>query len=215
MMFGHLKAEDFTNIIEGGELKSKLRAHLQSCTECEHALMSAQSFRQEMTQAAATEAEIQEPDWSQFRTDVRNAMLSRSARRQAAAKHWFGLLLRPAMSWGLAIAFAAGLSAGLFIWNQHVSDPSVPSQIASVVTPPLPVPSRAIGVPAPQVANLPEASTTAIPEEVSVDPRTIDPEIVAWSGTSVFEDVARLSDAQSRKFQQLLEAATREVPPSQ
>ena len=33
-MFGHLKAEDFTNLLEGATLTDRLQAHLQSCAQC-------------------------------------------------------------------------------------------------------------------------------------------------------------------------------------
>ena len=121
MMFGHLKAEDFINQIDGDELPANLRTHLQSCRKCTDALASAQSLHLEMTQAVTSEDDIPEPDWSQFRQDVRNTMLSRAAQRQPKAG-WSGWLLRPAMTWGLAVAFAAGLGAGLLIWNQQRID---------------------------------------------------------------------------------------------
>ena len=117
-MFGHLNADDFTNLIEGGELSSKRRTHLKSCTRCTDALESAQSLHAELTKSVIDDQDIPEPDWFQFRADVRTAMLSRAAQRQPKAIRWSTLILRPAVTWGLAVAFTAGLSAGLLIWNR-------------------------------------------------------------------------------------------------
>src|SRR5437764_1418282 len=119
-IFGHLKAEDFIELLEGGEAALKHsghQSHLRSCTRCSEAFVSAQELHAEMAKAAIDEQDIPEPDWFQFRADVRNRMLSRAAQRQANANSWSGWLLRPAMTWGVAIAFAAGLSAGLLVWN--------------------------------------------------------------------------------------------------
>jgi len=33
-MFGHLKAEDFINLIESAELPAKHRSHVETCAEC-------------------------------------------------------------------------------------------------------------------------------------------------------------------------------------
>lgn len=211
MMFGHLKAEDFINRIEGDELPADLRTHLQSCRECAESLASAQSLHSAMTQAAASEGDIPEPDWSQFRMDVRNSMLSRSAQRQPKLG-WAGWLLRPAMSWGLAIAFTAGLSAGLFIWNQHGSQTAPAIQTASVTavpqTPAGTAPSAVLAV-----ETLKSASDTKT-EDVRIKTLSTRRELAAWSATSAFESVAQLNEAQSIRFQELLAGAT-EVPPSQ
>ena len=117
-MFGHLNADDFTNLIEGGELSSKRQTHLKSCTRCTDALESAQSVHAELTKSVIDDQDIPEPDWFQFRAEVRTAMLSRAAQRQPKAIRWSTLILRPAVTWGLAVAFTAGLSVGLLIWNR-------------------------------------------------------------------------------------------------
>lgn len=214
MIFGHLKAQDFINKIEGAELRGNLETHLRFCGKCSDALVSAKSLYLDMTQAAAYEREADdtpEPDWLQFRGDVRNAMLSRAAQRQSKANHWSGLFLKPAMSWSLAIVFAAGL----FIWNQQGSRTPAPVQTASITTT-APRGSASVAtspaLPAASRSTLTPAATT---EEVRSASRSIRSEIAAWSGTSAFEGAVQLDDAQSARFQELLAGALREVPPSQ
>jgi len=188
-MFGHLKAEDFTNLVEGGEMPSKLRAHLQACTRCTEAFVSAQSLHAEMTKSVVDDLDIPEPDWFQFRNDVRTAMLSRAAQRQSKAAGWSAWLLRPAMTGGLAIAFTAGLTAGLFLWDEPSASTPVPEQLASL-----------------------EISDTEIVDDASMDSAVIDLGITTWSQTSVFDEFSQLSDAQAEKLQQLLEADAVRAP---
>jgi len=185
-IFGHLKAEEFINLIEGGELPLKQRTHLQSCAQCTEAFVSSQSFHAEISKSAATSAlddqELPEPDWFQFRADVRNAMLSRAAQRQSKPSSWTGWFLRPAMTWGLAVAFTAGLSAGLLIWNR-------------TGTP----------VPTPQSESAESVDSSAIAEDASLE-TAIDSNLSSWSQTSVFEELSQLDDDQAEKLQRLLEA---------
>ena len=187
-MFGHLKAEDFTNLVEGGEVQSKLRTHLQACTQCTDAFVSAQGLHSEMMKSAIDDQGIPEPDWFQFRNDVRTAMLSRAAQRQSKTAGWSGWFLRPAMTWGLAVAFTAGLTAGVFFWNQpSVNVPYTVSPVAE------------------QIAVL-DISDTEVVDEASMDSAVIDLGMTTWSQTSVFDEYSRLSDAQAEKLQRLLEA---------
>jgi hypothetical protein len=187
-MFGHLKAEDFTNLVEGGELPSKLRAHLQACTRCTEAFVSAQNLHVEVTKSVADDLDIPEPDWFQFRNDVRTAMLSRAAQRQSKAAGWSGWFLRPAMTGGLAVAFTAGLTAGLFLWDEPSASTPVTEQLVSF-----------------------NVSDAEISEEASTD-STIDLGMTTWSQTSVFDEYSQLSDAQAAKLQQLLEADAVQAP---
>ena len=120
-MFGHLNAEDFTNLIEHAELPAKRRAHLQSCTRCMATLAAVQDVQAQM---APSENDIPEPDWAEFRSSVRDAMLSRSAQRSAAIRRWTGWPVRPAMAWGLSAVFVAGVTAGMLVWNQRGVEPA-------------------------------------------------------------------------------------------
>jgi hypothetical protein len=89
-MFGHLNAEEFINLIEGHDLPARRQAHLQSCRTCTETFVSAQAFHSEIAKSAVEanadgaidgmdNQDIPEPDWFQFRADVRNTMLSRAA----------------------------------------------------------------------------------------------------------------------------------------
>ena len=196
-MFGHLKAEDFTNLIEGIELPSGRHSHLQSCTRCMDAFVSAQSLHTEISKSTMDDQNIPEPDWFQFRNDVRTAMLSRAAQRQPKAMGWSVWLMRPAMTWGLTVAFAAGLSAGLLIWNHQGTirssgDPQAAEQLASLDT-----------------------SDVGVGEELSLESGAIDLGITTWSQTSVFDEISQLDDVQVEKLQRLLEADANQVPSRQ
>jgi len=193
-MFGHLKAEDFTNLIEGGELPSRRQTHLKSCKRCTDAFVSAQSLHARMTRSVIDDQDIPEPDWFQFRADVRTAMLSRAAQRQPKASSWTGWLLRPAMTWGLAVAFTAGLTAGLLIWNQQGGN--IQSSGSTVTE---------------QLASL-ETSDTDLMDDGSMDSAAIDLGMTTWSQTSVFDELSQLDAAQSEKLQRILEAEAQQAP---
>ena len=193
-MFGHLKAEDFTNLIEGGELSSRCRTHLNSCTRCTDAIESAQSLHAELTRSVIDDQDIPEPDWFQFRADVRNGMLSRAAQRQPKAIRWSTLVLRPAVTWGLAVAFTAGLSAGLLIWNHQGTNTQ------STVSP---VPE--------QIASL-DINDRDTADDASADSPVVDFGMTTWSQTSVFDELSRLNDMQAEKLQRILEAEAQKAP---
>jgi len=193
-MFGHLKAEDFTELVEGGELSSKRSAHLESCERCTDALESAQSVHAELMKAALDDQDIPEPEWFQFRTDVRTAMLSRAAQRQPKTIRWSNWLLRPAMTWGLAVAFTAGLSAGLLIWSHHGT--SIQYTTSPVQE---------------QIASLDINDTDTI-DDASIDSNAIDLGMTTWSQTSVFDELSQLNDMQTEKLQRILEAEAEQAP---
>jgi hypothetical protein len=193
-MFGHLKAEDFTNCIEGGELSSRRRTHLKSCTRCTDALESSQSLHAELTKSVLDNPDIPEPDWFQFRADVRTAMLSRAAQRQPKAIRWSTLILRPAVTWGLAVAFTAGLSAGLLIWNRQGT--SIQPTVSPVHE---------------QIASL-DINDTDTTDDASTDSAVVDLGMTTWSQTSVFDELSRLNDMQAEKLQQILEAEAQQAP---
>ena len=80
-MFGHLKAEDFMNLMEGTPLAARRRDHLESCARCAETLKSVEAVRNQVTELQMGADEyIPEPDWDEFRGDVRNALLSRSVK---------------------------------------------------------------------------------------------------------------------------------------
>jgi len=193
-MFGHLKAEDFTNLVEGGELSSRYRTHLKSCARCANTLESAQSVHAELTKSVVDDLDIPEPDWSQFRADVRTAMLSRAAQRQPHSIRWGGWIMRPVMTWGLVVAFSAGLSAGLLIWNHQGTN--VQSTVSPVQE---------------QIAKLDLNDTDPV-EDASTDSTAIDLGMTNWSQTSVFDELSQLDDMQVEKLQRILESDAQQAP---
>jgi hypothetical protein len=138
-MFGHLKAEDYTNLIENVELPAKRRAHLQSCARCMATFASVQQVQAQMAPPENDGKNIPEPDWTEFRSSVRDAMLSRSIQRNAAIRRWTGWHVRPAMAWSLSVVLVAGLTAGALLWNQRgiqtASTPKAPATELIAETP--------------------------------------------------------------------------------
>src|SRR5215510_698922 len=129
-MWGHLKAEDFTNLLEGASLPERRQAHLRSCRQCLDRLASVQEVRSRIEDIQMDVEYIPEPEWSEFRSDVRNALLSRAVKRDHAAHGWFGgMNWKPALAWGVSMLLVFGVSIGV-IWNQH----RTPSESNSVAT---------------------------------------------------------------------------------
>jgi hypothetical protein len=128
-MFGHLKAEDFTNLLDGAPITDRLQGHLQSCAQCLKTFESIQQVRNQIEEMRTESAEyVPEPDWVEFRSDVRNSLLSRSVKRENAARRWFGGWgWQPVMSWGVSMLLVIGL-LGVF-WSQR----PVESEQAAVV----------------------------------------------------------------------------------
>ena len=115
-MFGHLSAEEFVNLTEGGELPANRKAHLDGCARCNATWQSVQSVHAEVT---SLDADIPEPDWTQFRSSVRDQLLSRSVQRESAVRRWTGWRVRPAMAWALSVLLAVGITVGAFVWNMQ------------------------------------------------------------------------------------------------
>jgi hypothetical protein len=130
-MFGHLKAEDFTNLLDGTKLSESLQTHLQSCAQCRKTFESVQQVRNQIEEMRIDPAEyIPEPDWTEFRSDVRTALLSRSVRRDNANRGWLGGMgWQPAMAWGISMLLVIGMAGVL--WNhQHQLPESQTAEIA-------------------------------------------------------------------------------------
>lgn len=129
-MLGHLKAEEFLNLMEGIELTAKRRAHLESCARCSATRRSMESVRAGMT---ALNTDISEPDWNHFRNCVRDKLLSRSVQRASAVRRWTGWPIRPAVAWGLSLLIAVGVTTGGFLW--HIERTQVPLTVPERITP--------------------------------------------------------------------------------
>jgi anti-sigma factor RsiW len=122
-MFGHLKAKDFVNLIEGiSRPAAKHSSHLESCARCRARWKSLESLH---AQVSSMDDEIPEPEWDQFRSSVRDRLLSRSIQRESAVRRWTGWAIRPAMAWALSFLFVAGLTVLTVVWNgRKVLSPS-------------------------------------------------------------------------------------------
>ena len=119
-MFGHLKAEDFVNLMEGAEPSAKHREHLAACAQCRTAWESVRSAHAEVS---SMNADIPEPDWTQFRSSVRDRLLSRSVQRESAVRRWTGWAIRPAAAWALSVFLAVGLTTVTLLWNTARTSP--------------------------------------------------------------------------------------------
>ena len=115
-MFGHLKEQDFVNLMEGAELSPKHRAHLDSCASCSATWRSLGSLHSELV---SMDDDIPEPDWAEFRSSVRDRVLSRSIQRETAVRRWTGWAIRPAMAWALSLMLVAGITVVTVVWNSN------------------------------------------------------------------------------------------------
>src|SRR5580765_5174640 len=113
-MFGHLKAEEFVNTLEGVSLSERRTGHLTTCRECRETLQSIRSIRDSI---AHEDTGIPEPDWSDFRQSVRAGLLARSVKRDSTVRRWTGWPVRPAMAWGVSLVLLICVSAGGFLWH--------------------------------------------------------------------------------------------------
>ena len=114
------------NLMEGAPLAERRRIHLESCARCADTLKSVEAVRNQVTEMQmADDDHIPEPDWTEFRGDVRNALLSRSVKRQGRNRSWIGSLgLNPAAAWGFSMLLVLGLTASIVIWNQDTMEPN-------------------------------------------------------------------------------------------
>jgi hypothetical protein len=115
-MFGHLKAADFVNLMDGGDIPAKPRAHLEGCPQCRKTW---QSMRSAHAGISSMETEIPEPDWAQFRSSVRDQLLSRSIQRQSAVRRWTGWAIRPATAWALSMLLVIGITTVTVLWKAN------------------------------------------------------------------------------------------------
>lgn len=107
---GHLRSEEFVDAIEGLDLPADRHAHLDGCTSCLSQLRSLASIHASL----ASDDEIAEPDWGEFRGTVRSELLSRSIQRESALWRWTGWSIRPVMAWGLSFVLLIGAATGGF-----------------------------------------------------------------------------------------------------
>ena len=175
-MFGHLKAEEFVNLAEGTPLAPGRHAHLDSCTRCSAALKSFESMH---TEFSTLSGDVPEPDWEQFRNAVRNELLSRSVQRASAVRRWTGWPIRPAMAWGLSLAFAVAVTTGGFLWHLQTAEP--PAAVSGA------------GIPA--------------PVEAIVEPSSMDAGFAVWSQTDLFDELVNLEEPEQEALRRMLTVA--------
>ena len=172
-MFGHLQAEDFVNRMEGTEMPAKQKEHLDSCARCR---ATWQSLAAVHTEVGFLDSGIPEPDWVEFRSSVRDRLLSRSIQRESAMRRWTGWAIRPSMAWAISLFLAVGVTTGIFLWKTQQPDAPPPAVIES------PIPLQ--------------------PGELI----NVDPAVAAWSHTALFDDLVELSDAEQEQLRQILES---------
>jgi hypothetical protein len=136
-MLGHLKAEDFVNSMEGAELPEKHRRHIDECGRCRSTWESMRSIHVEM---ASAETDIPEPDWEQFRSSVRDELLSRSIQRESAVRRWTGWAIRPAAAWALSVVMAVGITTVTVLWKADRNAVPQPASVSDSAPGPVPEP---------------------------------------------------------------------------
>lgn len=113
-MLGHLKEQDFVNLMEGAVPLAKHQAHIQACRSCRTTWQAMESLK---AGVESMDNDIPEPEWDRFRASVRDQLLSRSIQRQSIVRRWTGWAIRPALAWGLSLVLAVGIPTGAFLWH--------------------------------------------------------------------------------------------------
>jgi hypothetical protein len=180
-MFGHLKAEEFVDLVEGAELTPERRAHLNSCSRCSAEWKSLAPVHAEFS---ALDNEVPEADWEQFRNSVRNELLSRSVQRASAVRRWTGWPIRPAMAWGLSLVFAVAVTTGGFLWHSRRAE--TPTARAGAV------------VSTPVEGNL---------EPNSLEANSMNAVLAAWSQTDLFDELVNLEEPEQEALRRMLTVA--------
>src|ERR1700759_599959 len=131
-MFGHLKAEDFVDLMDGGGDSDGRRQHLARCAECRSRWEATAPLHAGMMASADSGTDIPEPDWADFRGAGRDQLFSRSVRRPSSFGRWTGWpgwSVRPALVWALSVVLIVGLTTITMLWK---TDTPAPAPIASV-----------------------------------------------------------------------------------
>ena len=79
--------------------------------------------------------DIPEPDWVQFRSNVRDRVLSRSIQRETAVRRWTGWAIRPAVAWALSLLLVVGLTTVTVMWHTGKSSSPAPSFVSPASEP--------------------------------------------------------------------------------
>jgi hypothetical protein len=173
-MFGHLKAGDFVNLLEGAGLTAGQKNHIEGCPRCRATWESMRSMHAGIT---SLETDTPEPDWADFRSSVRDELLSRSVQRESTVRRWTGWAIRPAAAWALSLFMVAGMTTATVLWRIERRE----TQTAPAVTP---------------ASNI---------EAVGIEPAA--EAIEAGPERSLFDDVVSLGEEQQEQFRRMLESA--------
>ena len=129
-MFGHLKPGEFVDLIEGVDIPLGKRIHADHCERCFTTWKSMRAARQDLS---LIDRDLIEPDWADFRSSVRDALLSRSAKRASAVRRWTGWPVRPVVAWALSVVAVAGVTAGAFMWNRTDAPATAPTPAVEAI----------------------------------------------------------------------------------
>jgi hypothetical protein len=176
-MFGHFKSDELMNAVEGMQMPANRQKHLDSCAACASKLRAIEAVHKSI---AIEDTDIPEPDWNDFRDNVRLELLSRSVKRESAVRRWTGWSVRPAMAWAASFVILICVSAGGFLW--HMSNDRQQATDSFIAT---------------------GANTAGVP----ADDSEIDASATAWGHTNLFEDLASIEGKQAEQVRQLLESA--------
>lgn len=203
IMFGHLKAVEFTNLVEGAPLGPKRREHLERCQRCRTTLEALSAVRQEVS---SMDRDLPEVDWDRFRSSVRDELLSRAIQRESTVRRWTGWPMQPAVAWVLPVIFVIAVTTLVFVWHYETSH----SPNAGVENPQLntglnQAPSR-LPIPGKRTGDQPSV-TVEEPPPAPVEPILFEAEMIAWSETGIFEELMDLDGAEEQQFRDLLASA--------
>jgi hypothetical protein len=199
-MFSHLKPEEFVNLLEGVELPSRRQAHLKECERCRTTWQSMQPVH---SGVSTLHDDIVEPDWSEFRSSVRNELLSRSVQRTSALRRWTGWSVRPAAAWALSLLLTAGITGGALLWwiGSGATEPSLP-----------PAPAAAEVEEQPPLQELPvQELAQEPPAQEPLQFTGMEEELHVWSRRGLFDELASLEENQQEQLRELLESAQLEM----
>ena len=90
--------------------------------------MKSEEVNRIMNELRSLDEDIPEPDWAEFRSAVRDRLLSRSIQRASVVRRWTGWPIRPSLAWALSLVIAIAGTTGIFLWNIDRTLPAASSQ---------------------------------------------------------------------------------------
>lgn len=178
-MFGHLKNAEFIEIIEDeGRTSAEQKAHLDSCAACTSTLKAASATYMKF---AETAGEVPDLDWEEFRSSVRDGLLSHSIQRQSALRRWIGWLAPSSPAWTVSFALAAVFAVSGLLWHVELDRrASAENAAASNMLPAL---------------------------YIDTDAATADSELSSWSHSDAFVSMADMSEEQATEMRTIMQSA--------